>query len=208
MYIHVVDDHPLFRAALCSVLATLPAPLEVSESSTCGEALSFLDTGREISLLLLDIGLPDIAGVEAVERLRRASPASPIVVVSANDSQATIDQAMAAGAMGFIPKSTASELVIAAINVVLAGGVYLPEPGRGLATEAAPRETPGREILTPREGQVLSLVAEGLSNKQIADRLTMAENTVRVHVTSILRKCSARNRTEACHNAAQMGLLE
>lgn len=208
MHIHVVDDHPLFRAALCSVISTLPGPPEISESSTCGEALSFLENGIEISLLLLDIGLPDITGVEAVKQLRQASPESPIIVVSASDSQATIVEVMAAGAMGFIPKSTASELVIAAINVVLAGGVYVPEQGRGMGNCGASRQTGRVEILTPRERQVLSLVAKGLSNKQIADRLKMAENTVRVHVTAILRKCSARNRTEACHNAAQMGLFD
>jgi DNA-binding NarL/FixJ family response regulator len=208
MHIHVVDDHPLFRAAVCSVLATLPGPLQISESATCGEALALLNTGVQLSLLLLDLGLPDIGGIAALERLRQASPATPIIVLSASDSHGTIQQTIAAGAMGFIPKSTASELVIAAINVVLAGGVYLPGQVSGTGTSTGQPSPAGRtEVLTPREQEVLFLVAEGLSNKQIGDRLTMAENTVRVHVTSILRKCSARNRTEACHKAVHMGFL-
>ena len=140
--------------------------------------------------------------------LREASPATPIIVVSASEDIEKIDLSIEQGAKGFIPKSADSTLILSAITLVMAGGVYLPprvtgqtgsNADTGAQTEAG--------NLTPREQEVLVYLAQGMSNKRIAELLEMAENTVRVHVASILKRLNVHNRTEAGYKAVRLGLV-
>jgi DNA-binding NarL/FixJ family response regulator len=160
----------------------------------------------------LDLNLPGMDGLHGLARLREASPATPVAILSATDDREHVHQALALGAAGYIPKSAGSDVILNAIRLVLAGGVYLPvslvQPD---SAEPSEIELNGSSDvshgLTPRQHEVLELLTQGLSNKQIARRLGVAENTVRVHVAAILRLLGASNRTEAGYRALRLGLV-
>jgi DNA-binding NarL/FixJ family response regulator len=197
----MVDDHPLFRSGIAGVIADLAATVETTEASSCEKALGLLAAGREFALILLDLNLPGMDGMTGLARLRDAAPATPVVVLSATEDSRKIKQAIAAGAKGYVPKSAGRDILLNALRLVLSGGVYLPI---NIMESPAPAST---EQLTPRQREVLQWLVRGKSNKEIADLLGMAENTVRVHVAAILRYLDVKNRTEAGYAATRRGLL-
>ncbi len=202
MRILVVDDHPLFRSGIAGVIADLAAAVETTEASSCEKALALLAAGREFALILLDLNLPGMDGMTGLARLRDAAPATPVVVLSATEDSRKIKQAIAAGAKGYVPKSAGRDILLNALRLVLSGGVYLPI---NIMESPAPAAT--AEQLTPRQRDVLQWLVRGKSNKEIADLLGMAENTVRVHVAAIFRYLDVKNRTEAGYAAMRRGLL-
>jgi DNA-binding NarL/FixJ family response regulator len=197
----MVDDHPLFRSGIAGVIADLAATVETTEASSCEKALGLLAAGREFALILLDLNLPGMDGMTGLARLRDAAPATPVVVLSATEDSRKIKQAIAAGAKGYVPKSAGRDILLNALRLVLSGGVYLPI---NIMESPAAAST---EQLTPRQREVLQWLVRGKSNKEIADLLGMAENTVRVHVAAILRYLDVKNRTEAGYAATRRGLL-
>ncbi|MBX3705720.1 MAG: response regulator transcription factor [Pseudomonadales bacterium] len=208
MQILVVDDHPLFRAGIATVLERLDAEVRVVECPSCEDALAWLANAPVPDLLLLDLGLPGMDGLQGLARLRETAPSMPVVVLSASEDTSRIRQAFAGGAAGYIPKSAGSELIRNALRLVLDGGRYVPP---NLVDSVVPRAAPSGSgnpaSLTPRQHEVLVLLVRGLSNKEIATHLDLAENTVRVHVAAILRLLGARNRTEAGYAAVRHGLI-
>ena len=203
MRILVVDDHPLFRSGIAGVIAELAATVETTEASSCEKALGLLAAGREFALILLDLNLPGMDGMTGLARLRDAAPATPVVVLSATEDSRKIKQAIAAGAKGYVPKSAGRDILLNALRLVLSGGVYLPIN----IMESPPPASTATEQLTPRQREVLQWLVRGKSNKEIADLLGMAENTVRVHVAAIFRYLDVKNRTEAGYAATRRGLL-
>lgn len=173
------------------VLVELEPDLTILNASTCSETQAILAARNDIDLVLLDIGLPDINGIDCLKAIRQRDPLMPVVMLSGNDRQENVKAAIDAGARGFIPKSAKKEIMLSAIQLVLVGGIYLPDN----SLMAKPHSKISG--LTPRQKEVLRLLADGLSNKAIARELGMAEATVRVHVTSILRVMEVHNRTEA-----------
>lgn len=209
MLVLIIDDHPLFRAGVSAILAGLSDLVCVRECESCEQAMDYLSHETAPSLILLDLQLPGIDGLSGLDSLKGAAPSIPIVILSANEDNAIMRQAITAGARGYIPKSAGSEVILGAVRVVLGGGVYLPlnviqDDARSIAEGQRKKNAAG---LTPREIEVLQHLARGQSNKQIADKLNLAENTVRVHVASILKQLGVRNRTEACYRAAKIGLI-
>lgn len=207
MNVLLIDDHVLFREGLKFLLRSLDAALEVDEAGDCAKALE--DAARRgYDLVLLDLKMPGVAGLDALAALREAIPAAPLVVLSGEDSAGVVRAAIEGGAMGFIPKSSTPEVLIQALRLVLARGVYLPpavldaaaEPPAGTGSEAALRG------LTPRQADVLRCVIQGKSNKVIARELDVSEGTVKAHLSSVLRAFGARSRTEAVYAAAKLGL--
>lgn len=212
MKILLVDDHPLFREAIKSVLeAVADDRLDVIEASSCEDALQLCQHHEDCDLLVLDLELPGIDGLTGLSHFRELLPAIPIVIVSAAENRSQVMEAIEQGAKGFIPKSSSREVMINALRLVLAGGVYLPmavmdvplSNGFGRKTVTASSVT----SLTPRQLDVLQLMAKGKMNKEIGNGLGMAENTVRVHVRAILNDLGVSNRTEACYAAVQLGLI-
>ena len=203
MNVLVVDDHPLFRSGIAGVIAELAAAVETTEASSCEKALGLLAAGREFALILLDLNLPGMDGMTGLARLRDAAPATPVVVLSATEDSRKIKQAIAAGAKGYVPKSAGRDILLNALRLVLSGGVYLPI---NIMESPAPAAT-AAEQLTPRQREVLQWLVRGKSNKEIADLLGMAENTVRVHVAAIFRYLDVKNRTQAGYAATRRGLL-
>ena len=208
MRILIVDDHALFREAISGTLAKLADDAMVLEAATASEAQSLIDHHRNLDLVVLDHAMPGLKGVDAIPRLRSRCPQTPIVVLSADEDAATVNAAIQAGAAGYVPKTANSHTLLAALRIVLAGDIYIPP--RYL--DHAPRDTgqqPAKSDtgLTERQLQVLRLLADGLSNKAIARQLGIAEATVKLHVSAVLKELGARNRTEAVIVAHDRGLL-
>ncbi len=192
----VADDHPLFRAAVLHALrATLPgaAVVEAASAGGLGQALA---ARPDTDLVLLDLTMPGAHGFSALLHVRGEHPEVPVVVISSNEHPRVIRRAQQFGAAGFIPKSAPAEAIGEAVAAVLDGGTWFPpltaersEQDAALASRLAQ--------LTPQQFRVLLCLADGLLNKQIAHELGLAENTVKVHVTAILKKLECHSRTQA-----------
>jgi DNA-binding NarL/FixJ family response regulator len=207
MNILLVDDHVLFREGLKFLLRSLDAALEVDEAGDCAQALEHA-ARRSYDLVLLDLKMPGVAGLDALAALRDAIPDAPLVVLSGEDNPGVVRAAIERGAMGFIPKSSTPEVLIQALRLVLARGVYLPSAVLDLAADPATAAGSGTALggLTPRQMDVLRCVIQGKSNKVIARELAVSEGTVKAHLSSVLRAFGARSRTEAVYAAAKLGL--
>lgn len=204
----IADDHPLFRAALCQVVASLFAEHRIYEASTLDEARGMIDGGTvgaapdlDLDMILLDLQMPGSSGFSGLVELRNAAPEVPIVVVSAAAAPATMRDSITYGAAGFIPKSFSKTQIADALRQVMNGAMFLPgeactEPAAGGA--AAPVRLQERlAALTPGELRVFELLAKGKSNKVIAYELGIKESTVKAHITVILRKLHVCSRTQA-----------
>lgn len=219
MKILIVDDHPLIREALRHVLTMLDDQLELIEAQNCAEAMTVAAANPALDLVLLDLGLPDADGITALTQMRERYPATPVVVLSATEQPAMVTRAIDAGAMGFIPKTSSNQLLLNALRLVLSGGVYLPvevlrqqqdapapvsqhaaTAGAGGAA-ASPRDSG----LTARQTEVLALMVQGKPNKLICRDLNLAEGTVKIHVTAILKALGVANRTQAVIAVGRLG---
>ena len=200
----VADDHPMLREGLVAVLATQPDFEVVAEASDGAEAVK-LAGSLEPDVILLDLEMPGTDGVAALRELRAAGSGASSLVFTAYDTDERILGALRAGAQGYLLKGASREEIFSAIRTVASGGSLL-EPAvtaRLLQNiDGAPND------LTPRELEVLALLADGLPNREIAARLFVTERTVKFHVGSILTKLDAANRTEAARIAARRGLVE
>jgi DNA-binding NarL/FixJ family response regulator len=198
----IADDHPLFRAALRGAAADAVADLEVREADSLESVLARLDEEPGIDLVLLDLHMPGNHGLAGLAAIRAQHPGVAVVVVSANDDPRVVRRALDHGAAGYLPKSTGLDDLRGAIRSVLALEQWLP-PQLRAAVDGAP-STPSDAALaarlaslSPQQFRVLALVAEGLLNKQIADRLGVQERTVKAHLTAIFERLGVRNRTQA-----------
>jgi DNA-binding NarL/FixJ family response regulator len=208
----LVDDHPLIRQALKVVLTQLEADLEVLEAGNCQDALHLAETSADLELVLLDIHMPGVSGLDCLGSFRTRAPGVPIVVLSASEDPNDITRAIDSGAMGFIPKSQSSQVMIGALRLVLAGGVYLPPETVRRASFGDARTAPAagasyRDVgLTERQAQVLALLIQGKPNKLICRELELAEGTVKIHITAILKALKVTNRTQAVIEVSRLGL--
>lgn len=215
MKVLVVDDHPLILEALTQVLRDLDPAMEVLEARDCAQALQRADEHPDLSLVLLDLTLPGRNGLELLPQLKSAHGHIPVVVLSATEDGPTVLRAISEGAMGFIPKSARTEVLLAALRLVFSGGVYLPPsafagtplPPQATRTTTGPTRHPREVGLTERQVQVLALLVQGKSNKLICRELNLAEGTVKIHVTAILRALGVTNRTEAVVAVSRLGLV-
>jgi DNA-binding NarL/FixJ family response regulator len=210
----VVDDHPLVQRAMGEMLEELAPGCEVHFVGRLSEALRMLREDTSFDLVLFDLRLPDAAGVEGLVALKRQRPDCPVVVVSADADAPMIRRCLDLGAVGYIPKSHSNESIRSALRLVSSGCPYVPP--QVLATEQPLRvrsdPTLSRSAdphllgLTVRQIDVLRLILRGLPNKLICRQLALAEGTVKVHVSAVLRALGARNRTQAVIAASRIGL--
>jgi DNA-binding NarL/FixJ family response regulator len=197
----IVDDHPLYRLALKGAVAAACENCGIFEADSVGGLFDGLDRHPHIDLLLLDLNLPGAYGFNALAHLRGSRPELPIIVVSASDDSRTVRQALAFGAQGFVSKSADADTIGDGIRAVLRGEVVTPA-GLDAAWQCSADD---RELdiarrmaqLTPQQFRVLGMLCAGRLNKQIADDLKITEATVKAHMTVILRKLGASNRTQA-----------
>ena len=205
IHILVADDHPMLREGLVAVLSTQPDFDVVGEAADGSEVVRLAETLLP-DVILLDLEMPGMDGVAALEKLRESGSEARTVVFTAYDTDERILGSLRAGARGYLLKGASRTELFDAIRTVHSGGSLLQPlvTGRLLDHMNAPEPDP----LTPRELEVLALLARGLPNKEIADSLYIGERTVKFHVSSILAKFDAGNRTEAARIAISRGLIE
>ena len=202
----VADDHPMLREGLVAVLSTQPDFDVIGEAADGAEVVRLAEALRP-DVILLDLEMPDVDGVAALEGLRDAGSEARAVVFTAYDTDERILRSLRAGARGYLLKGASRQEIFDAVRTVHAGGSLL-EPGVTTRLLDHVREGGAQtEPLTPRELEVLALISEGLHNSEIAGRLFVTERTVKFHVSSILAKLGADNRTEAVAIAARRGLI-
>jgi DNA-binding NarL/FixJ family response regulator len=209
-----VDDHPLVRDAMAQLVMQLGGDVEVLEALDCAAGLEAARSHPDLDLVLLDLNLPGLRGIPALERFRREHPTAPVVIVSMFRDRNTVAEAMRCGAVGFIPKSSSQDTIVNALRLVLSGSVYLPPEiaidGAGPDDAAFPGLSGARSAtelgLTARQGQVLALVMKGRSNKEICHALGLAERTVKAHLTAVLNALKVSSRTQAVIAAGKLGL--
>ena len=192
----IVDDHPLFRDALSSALLTaFPDGAEAVEAETLNAAAAIIEQ-QPADLVMLDLNLPDTEGFDGLARLQSLSEKSRFVIVSATETDDAVAKAKSLGAQGYVPKSLSLEELCGALVTVLDGGTWFPETGDAAGSE---QDDLARRVasLTPAQRRVLSGLADGLLNKQIAFEMDISIATVKAHMTAIFRKLGANNRTQA-----------
>ncbi|HZW26475.1 MAG TPA: response regulator transcription factor [Gallionella sp.] len=216
MRLMLVDDHALFREGMRLVLQQLPEVQEVLEAGNFNEALRLAEDNPDLDLALMDLNMPGSDGAVSIRYFNQRYPHIPVMVVSGEDSRSIMERVMAAGALGFVCKNSSAPVMLSALNLVLSGGVYIPpqllrpseEASRQEVARLDRRSTRTNEFgLTARQMEVLQCIAGGLSNKEIAERLNLAEGTVKIHVASTYQTLRVNNRMEAVRLAEQMGLI-
>ena len=211
----VADDHPLFRDALHAVISSGFTDTQLLEADSLAAAMAHVETMEGLDLLLLDLSLPDADGLEGLKTLRETFPWLPVAIVSAHQERQLVLDAITLGAVGYIPKSTPREQLLAALQQILQGQLYLPAdimrrpPPRAIPAAAGEdsEDKPSRlPRLTDKQLDVLGCMSQGMSNKQIARELDIAETTVKTHVSAILRKLGATSRVHAIVMAGEEDL--
>jgi len=197
----IIDDHPLFREALGNAVRLAHPQAEIVEAVSIADALHVLASDPAIDLALLDLTLPDATGFSGFLQLRASHPRLPVAIVSSEEDQHVVREALSLGAAGYLPKSTSKRELTASIERVLSGSIsvpkdFVPTAERGGAGSA--RALQARlEQLTPQQLRVLDLIRRGYQNREIAAELRLAESTVKAHVTEILRKLRLFSRNKA-----------
>ena len=204
----IIDDHPLFCEALALTLRAVAGIARVETCDRLDAALARLDLAPLPDVVVLDLNLPDVTGLDGLIRLCRVVGAVPVVVVSSLADHRVIGAALRAGAAGFVPKHARREVFRAAFQAISAGQRFVPE---GFVPPGDPGAAPSQRDdaiarlaqLTRQQARILQLICEGRLNKQIAFDLTIAETTVKAHVTAIMRKLGVQSRTQAVRIASE-----
>jgi two-component system nitrate/nitrite response regulator NarL len=204
----IVDDHPVLREGVAAVLRQTAGGAEVLHAEDGVSALAAIARRPDIDVVFLDLMLPGSGGLAVLEELGARHPGLPIIMLSSSEEPTDVRRALARGALGYVPKSASSSTLLAALQLVLAGEIYVPP--------FVVQETSGREaepqvavcaVLTDRQIEVLKLMAGAQTNKQIAYQLTVSEKTVKAHVTAIFRALRVASRAEAVRTAKAAALI-
>lgn len=214
----IADDHPLFREAITNVIESGFPDTETLETEDLETALALAQEHDDLDLVLLDLNMPGMNGLNGLISLRNEAPTVPVVIVSAEDDKQIVLQAITCGAVGFISKSSPRNQMTEALQQILDGNVYLPsdiirqsgqEGRRNRRSQDNPQIAPELlSSLTRRQLLVLERMAKGESNKQIAYNLHIAETTVKAHVSAILRKLGVHNRVQAILSASDIDFAQ
>ena len=210
----IADDQALFREGLRTLLSTRAEVTVVGEAANGEEALALVST-LSPDVVLMDLRMPVLDGIQATAAIRERWPDIPVLALTTFDDDASLFGALRAGASGYLLKDVCSDTLIAALQAAVRGESFLQSTvtGRVVAAFARLMDAAGARAealvlpLSPREREILTLVGTGASNKEIADRLCLAEGTVKNHVTNILTKLDVRDRTQAALRARQLGLV-
>jgi DNA-binding NarL/FixJ family response regulator len=226
MNILLVDDHVLFREGMGLLLRPLIDGGDILEAGACDEAFRVIGAHGHVDLVLMDLGLPGISGLDGIALLRERYPDIPVVALSSSDDRTTVLRALDAGAMGFIPKSSPSGVLAGALKLIMGKGIYLPpavflgdrppaaeRPPNGSHPDA-PRtataddrgKTTAELGLTPRQSDVLYLILQGKPAKIICRELDLSASTVKIHTSAVLRALNVTTRTQAVIAAGKLGL--
>jgi len=215
MKVLIADDHDLVREGLATALREIDDDLTIFEASRADDARQLLDQRDDLDMVLLDLFMPGCDGFELLRHACSQCPDAPVVVLSASEDPAHVRKTLDLGASGYVPKSSTRAVMLSALRLVMAGGVYFPpqlmtSPDPSERSEHHRRASPAAQgksaisLLTVRQREVLTLIGAGRSNKEIARQLDLSENTVKIHVAAILRSLGVSNRTQAAVLARQL----
>ena len=195
----IVDDHPLFREALKQAVSGGVANASVTLAGSLEAATALLDKDDEFDLVLLDLRMPGVQGLSGLIYLRAQYPNVPVAIITASDDHGLVQKALNLNASGFIPKTSGIETIIAAVNSILRGDIWVPESYAQPSAADKEAEDIARRVatLTAQQIRVLMMLKEGLLNKQIAYELNVSEATIKAHVSAILQKLNVSSRTQA-----------
>jgi DNA-binding NarL/FixJ family response regulator len=204
MKLLIVDDHALVREGLAAVLRHIGPEAEMLTAGDGAEALEIAERVTDLDAVILDLAMPGMDGAAVLEAFARERADLPVIVLSASEKASDVRRVMALGALGYIPKSASHHTLLSAVEMVLAGEIYVPPL---MLSEEGAALSPAPHKLTPRQLEVLRCMCRGLSNKAIAIDLNMSEKTVKAHVTGILRTLGATNRVQAISIARDSALI-
>lgn len=217
----IADDHELFLQGLQFILGQEYPQTEIVTAKSYTDIFAILAEQKDFDLILTDLAMPGDDWLDAVGKIHKMCPEIPIVIISAVFETEILQKTYNLGVSGYVSKAFSKDLIIGAINLVLAGGMYVPpeilqmnvkssfEPVRELVKYLSePVDTKAEYNITPRQKEVLSCMAEGMSNKQIAYELGLSEGTVKIHITQLMRTLDVSNRTAAVRKAVKAGLLK
>ncbi len=207
MKILIADDHALFRDGLTLHLEKLTPKAEILQAANYTQALKLLKSGDNTDLVIVDLEMPDMPWEEGLSKLRQQAPEARFVVISASEEGRNVKKALEYGVKGYISKCSDTKVLTSALHLVLDGGTYLPPSIMDNSGSVTSVQDKRKKLLTPRQFEVLSYVAEGLSNKQIAYKMSVSEATVKLHINALLRAVGATNRTQAVVTAQKMGII-
>jgi two-component system, NarL family, nitrate/nitrite response regulator NarL len=212
MKLLIIDDHSIMRAGLAALLGQPGSAIEVLQAGDAAAGVAEVEAHPDLDAVFLDLSMPGEDGMSALREIGSRRPDLPVILLSSSEDPADVRRALAAGALGYVPKSSGPETLMSALRLVLAGEVYVPpimlrEAAQsadrgGLPTDGAPGSA-----LTDRQIEVLRLLCRGQSNKEIGRQLLVAERTVKAHVTAIFRSLRVVNRTQAVEAARRAALI-
>jgi two-component system nitrate/nitrite response regulator NarL len=207
----IIDDHAVLRKGLSALLQQAKPDSVVLEASEGAQGLELARLHPNLDVVFLDLKMPGLGGVPAIEAFGAQHPDLPLIVLSSSEDPHDVRRVISAGALGYIPKSANANTLMAALEMVLQGQVYLPplllneQHVVASAVEAAPARG-ARSLLTERQIEVLAFIARGLSNKAIARALGLSEKTVKVHVGGLFKALGVANRMQAANEARKLGI--
>lgn len=222
MKILIADDHELFLQGLEFILQKQYPEAQIVLASNYNDIFQILKKQKDFDLILTDLAMPGANWLDALKKIHTDCPDVPIIIISAVFDRQILQKTFDIGVSGYVSKSFSNSLIISAINLVMAGGIYVPPEVLQMSVQSSPE--PMREllaslneqnsditdnnILTPRQKEVLTCLADGLSNKQIAYRLGVSEGTIKIHITLLLRALEVTNRLAAVRKAVQLGIIK
>lgn len=211
MKLLIVDDHPIVREGLAAVLRQAGPDTTVLQAGGGAEGLDLAAANTDLDAVFLDLAMPEMGGLAAIRQFGARRPDLPVIVLSSSEDAEDVRRALASGALGYVPKSAPPRTLLAALQLVLAGDVYVPPlllgEARAVQAGGAGAAAAFHGRLTERQIDVLRLVCRGASNKEIARQLALSDKTVKAHVTAIFRALNVVNRTQAATAAQTAGLL-
>ncbi len=222
MKILIADDHELFLQGLEFILQKQYPEAQIVLASNYNDIFQILKEQKDFDLILTDLAMPGANWLDALKKIHTDCPDVPIIIISAVFDRQILQKTFDIGVSGYVSKSFSNSLIISAINLVMAGGIYVPPEVLQMSVQSSPEpmrellaslnepksDTTDNNILTPRQKEVLACLAEGLSNKQIAYRLGVSEGTIKIHITLLLRALEVTNRLAAVRKAVQLGIIK
>ena len=208
MKILIADDHALFRDGLAMRLEEINHDIVLLQAPTFSQAAKILDKENDINMIIVDLDMPDMRWEDGVEELKKKAPRASMIVISASEDIRNIRKILATGIKGYIPKRSDPKIMHNALKLILEGGTYIPPALIENSNESTSNNyRHNGKTLTNRQSQVLDLIAQGKSNKQIAYEMGVSEATVKLHINALLRSLKVNNRTQAVVTAQKLGLI-
>jgi two-component system nitrate/nitrite response regulator NarL len=212
MKLLIVDDHPFLRDGLAALLMQIGPDTTVLQAREANEGIAMVDNHLDLDVVILDLAMPGMEGLQALSEFGRKRPDLPVIVLSSSEDPRDVRRALASGALGYVPKSASQHVLLSAIRLVLNGDLYVPplildEKFNTNVRRTTNTEGESSRLLTARQIEILTLLSEGKPNKTIAATLALSEKTVKTHITAIFKALNVVNRTQAAAAGREQGII-